>query len=62
MFSGPSMKVKRALYAGIVGNLEGLGVPPSDTMICLLEVPLDNMAVFGPRPASEVDLGFEVSI
>ena len=55
------MKVKRALYAGIVGNLEGLGVPP-DALICLLEVPLDNMAVFGPRPASEVDLGFEVSI
>jgi len=62
MFSGRSMQAKRALYAGIVDGLAALGVPPSDTMICLSEVPLENMAAFGARPASEMELGFEVRI
>ena len=59
MFSGRSMRAKRALYDGIVDNLAPLGVPPTDTMIYLTEVPLENMAVFGARPASEVDFGFQ---
>ena len=62
MFSGRSMDAKRALYAGIVDGLERLGVPPTDTMIYLTEVPMENMAVFGSRPASEMDLGFKVKI
>lgn len=62
MFHGRSMDAKRSLYAGIVSGLERLGVSPGDTMIYLTEVPMENMAVFGPRPASEVDLGFSVNV
>lgn len=62
MFSGRSIQAKRMLYAGIVANLEALGVPSEDVMIYLSETPLENMAVFGSTPASEAALGFEVSV
>ena len=62
MIQGRSMQAKRTLYAGVVDNLKALGVPPTDTMVCVSEVPLENLAVFGPRPASEVELGFQISV
>ena len=62
MFAGRSIAAKRALYEGVVGRLAAVGVPRGDTMICLVEVPLDNMAVFGASPASEMDLGFAVAV
>ena len=62
MFNGRSIVAKRALYAGIVDNLAELGVPPTDTMIYFTEVPLENLAFFGAKPASDVELGFEVSV
>jgi len=62
MFSGRSLQAKRALYSGIVDNLTALGVPPGDTMIYLNDTPMENMAVFGTKPASEMDLGFKVSV
>ena len=62
MFSGRSMDAKRMLYAAIVRNLGTLGVPPGDVKITLIDVPLENWGVRGGKPASEVELGFEVRV
>jgi phenylpyruvate tautomerase PptA (4-oxalocrotonate tautomerase family) len=62
MFAGRSLDAKRRLYQAVVGNLGRLGVPPSDVLIVLHEVALENWGVRGGTPASDVDLGFEVDV
>ncbi len=63
MFAGRSLSAKRHLYEAIVRNL---GRPPisissDDILIVLHVVPLENWGI-GGHPASEVDLGFKVSV
>ena len=62
MFAGRSLDAKRRLYRAVVTNLGRLGVPASDVLIVLQEVPLANWGIRGGTPASEVDLGFEVGV
>ena len=62
MFGGRSLDAKRRLYRAVVTNLGRVGVPPSDVLIVLHEVPLDNWGIRGGTPASDVDLGFEVGV
>ncbi len=62
MFSGRSLDAKRAFYAAIVRNLGALGVPAADVKIALIEVPPENWGIRGGKPASEVDLGFEIKV
>jgi phenylpyruvate tautomerase PptA (4-oxalocrotonate tautomerase family) len=62
MFAGRSMDTKRRLYDAIVRRLATLGVPSSDVLIVLHEPPMENWAVNGGVPASEVDVGFKVDI
>jgi phenylpyruvate tautomerase PptA (4-oxalocrotonate tautomerase family) len=62
MFAGRSMEAKRTLYKAIVRNLGKLGVPADDIKITLIEVPPENWGIRGGRPASEVDLGFEIKV
>jgi phenylpyruvate tautomerase PptA (4-oxalocrotonate tautomerase family) len=62
MFAGRSLDAKRRLYRAVVRNLGGLGIPPSDVLIILHEVPLENWGIRGGTPASDVDLGFEVGV
>ena len=62
MFAGRSLNAKRRLYRAVVRNLGCLGIPPSDVLIVLHEVPLENWGVRGGMPASDVDLGFEVGL
>lgn len=62
IFAGRSMNAKRRLYDAIVQRLAGLGVPPSDVLIVLHEPPMENWAVNGGTPATEVDVGFKVDI
>ena len=62
MFAGRSLDAKRRLYRAVVTNLSRLGVPASDVLIVLHEVPLENWGVRGGTPASDVDLGFEVGV
>jgi phenylpyruvate tautomerase PptA (4-oxalocrotonate tautomerase family) len=62
MFAGRSLDAKRRLYRAVVRNLGRLGVPPSDVLTVLHEVPLESWGVRGGSPASEVDLGFEVGV
>jgi phenylpyruvate tautomerase PptA (4-oxalocrotonate tautomerase family) len=62
IFAGRSMEAKRTLYQAIVGNLGMIGIAASDIIIVLNEIPLENWAVWGCTPASEVDLGFKVNV
>ena len=62
MFAGRSMDAKRRLYDTIVRRLVALDVPPSDVLIVLHEPPMENWAINGGTPASEVDVGFQVDI
>jgi phenylpyruvate tautomerase PptA (4-oxalocrotonate tautomerase family) len=62
MFAGRSLDAKRRLYRAVVTNLGRLGIPPSDVLIVLHEVPLENWGIRGGTPASDVDLGFEVGV
>jgi phenylpyruvate tautomerase PptA (4-oxalocrotonate tautomerase family) len=62
MFAGRSLDAKRRLYRAVVRNLGGLGIPPSDVLIILHDVPLENWGIRGGTPASDVDLGFEVGV
>jgi phenylpyruvate tautomerase PptA (4-oxalocrotonate tautomerase family) len=62
MFAGRSLDAKRRLYRAVVRHLGRLGIPPSDVLIVLNEVLLDNWGIRGGTPASDVDLGFEVGI
>jgi phenylpyruvate tautomerase PptA (4-oxalocrotonate tautomerase family) len=62
MFAGRSLDAKRRLYRAVVTNLGRLGIPASDVLIVLHDVPLENWGVRGGTPASDVDLGFEVGV
>jgi phenylpyruvate tautomerase PptA (4-oxalocrotonate tautomerase family) len=62
MFAGRSIGTKRRLYGTIVQALGVLGVPAGDVLIVLHEPPMENWAVSGGIPATEVDVGFKVDI
>jgi phenylpyruvate tautomerase PptA (4-oxalocrotonate tautomerase family) len=62
MFAGRSIDAKRRLYRAVVRNLGRLGIPPSDVLIVLHEVPLDSWGIRSGTPATAVDLGFEVGV
>jgi phenylpyruvate tautomerase PptA (4-oxalocrotonate tautomerase family) len=61
IFPGRSLAAKRQLYEGVVARLEPLGIAAKDITIVLHEPPLDNWGLAG-RPASEVDLGFNLKV
>lgn len=62
LFSGRSASAKKELYQAIVRRFEVLGIPPSEVFIVLNEQPLENWGMRGGIPASELDLGFKVSV
>ena len=62
-FAGRSMDAKRKLYKGIVDRLEKKpGISGNDVIIVLLEQPMDCWGIRGGKPASEIDLGFDVNV
>lgn len=61
-FAGRSLDAKRALYRGIVENLEALGVPRDHVKILLRELPRENWGIRGGRAGCDVDLGFKVDV
>ncbi len=61
IFPGRSLDAKRALYAGIAQRFGALGIQASDITVILHEPSLDNWGVSG-KPASEVNLGFNLNV
>lgn len=62
LFAGRSIDAKRAFYQAIVRNLAGCGIPEDHVLILLREAAPENWGVRGGKPASEVDIGFEINI
>jgi phenylpyruvate tautomerase PptA (4-oxalocrotonate tautomerase family) len=61
-FAGRSLDAKRALYRGIVENLESLGIPKDHVKILLRELPRENWGIRGGHAACDVDLGFKIDV
>ena len=61
LFPGRSLDAKRKLYQGIARRFGELGIEAGDIIIVLHEPPLDNWGIRG-KPASEVDLGFNLNV
>lgn len=63
MFEGRSFEAKKALYNAINRKLrDNPGINGDDITVVLIESPLENWGVKGGKPASEVDLGFNVEV
>ena len=62
LFPGRSLEAKKNLYTSIVSRFGSLGIAPEDIFIVLHEPPLDNWGIRGGKPASEVDLGFNLQV
>lgn len=62
MFAGRSIEAKRTLYRTVVENLEAFGVPANDVKIILIEVQPSNVGMRGGRAASDLSLGYEITI
>ena len=62
-FKGRSLDAKKLLYKEINTNLSKYpGIDGKDILIILNEQPLENWGIYGGKPASEVDLGFDVEV
>ena len=63
LFRGRSIEAKKELYRLITDKLsENPGIHGNDIVIVLLEPPLENWGIRGGKPASEVDLGFNIKV
>lgn len=61
IFPGRSLDAKRKLYAEIARRFGELGIQATDITIALHEPSLDNWGV-GGKPASEIDIGFNLNV
>mgnify|MGYP000013330359 FL=1 len=61
-FAGRSVEAKRALYQGLVDNLQLLGIPPKYVTIVIRDIPLENWGFRGGQAACDVPLGFKVDV
>jgi phenylpyruvate tautomerase PptA (4-oxalocrotonate tautomerase family) len=61
-FAGRSVDAKRALYAEIVGRFEAAGIPKTDVLIVLRDIPLENWGLRGGIAACDLDLGFKIAV
>jgi phenylpyruvate tautomerase PptA (4-oxalocrotonate tautomerase family) len=61
-FAGRSLDAKRNLYKAIVSNLAALDIPPDHIDVLLRESPTCNWGVRGGQAASDIDLGFKISV
>jgi phenylpyruvate tautomerase PptA (4-oxalocrotonate tautomerase family) len=61
-FSGRSRDAKRALYRGVVANLERLGIPKDHVTVLLRESAPENWGLRGGQAGCDLDLGFKVDV
>lgn len=62
LIAGRSLDATMALYRAIVKNLEPFGIPGNHIKVLLRESPAENWGARGGVPASEVELGYQVSV
>ena len=59
---GRSFEAKKKLYRLIFDHLKTIGYKDNDAVVVLHEPELNNWGVRGGRPASEIDLGFNLKV
>jgi phenylpyruvate tautomerase PptA (4-oxalocrotonate tautomerase family) len=63
VFPGRSLEAKKSLYQNIVNKLaENPGIDGNDIVIVINEPPMENWALRGGKPASEVNIGFKIDV
>lgn len=63
MFKGRSAEAKKSFYREVVDFLTANpGIPSNDITIVINDPPLENWGIRGGKPASEVDLGFNLNV
>ena len=62
LFPGRSLEAKRALYESVVRRFGQLGIASTDIIILVHEPPLENWGIRGGKPASEVNIGFNLNV
>lgn len=63
LFAGRTLETKKKLYQSICDHLwESNQIKGEDVTIILIESPLENWGIRGGKPASELDLGFNIAI
>ena len=61
-FEGRSLAAKRKLYQNIVRELAVFGIPDSNVMIMLREIPKHNWGICGGKAGCDVEVGFEIEV
>ena len=61
IFPGRSKKAKKLLYENIVIKLADLKISPTDIIITLNELPLENWGLSG-KSGEETDIGFNLNV
>jgi phenylpyruvate tautomerase PptA (4-oxalocrotonate tautomerase family) len=61
-FAGRSLEAKRKLYQELASRLGALGVPPTDLMVVVHDVPLENWGLRGGQAACDIDMGFKIQV
>jgi len=57
------LRAKKELYKAIADNLaQNMRIDGNDIVIVIHEPPLENWGVRGGKPASEVDLSFNIEV
>jgi len=62
VFAGRSLDAKRALYRSIVGRFEAAGIPKTDVLVVLQEVPTENWGLRGGIAGCDIDIGFKIDV
>jgi phenylpyruvate tautomerase PptA (4-oxalocrotonate tautomerase family) len=62
VFAGRSVDTKRALYRNIVDRFETAGIPRTDVLVVLQEVPTENWGLRGGIAGCDIDIGFKINV
>ncbi len=62
VFAGRSLDAKRALYRSLVDSFEAAGIPRTDVLVVLQEVPSENWGLRGGIAGCDIDIGFKIGV
>jgi phenylpyruvate tautomerase PptA (4-oxalocrotonate tautomerase family) len=61
-FAGRSIAAKRKLYAEVVERLAPFGIPRDHVTIVVRDLPTENWGIRSGQAASDIDLGFTITV
>jgi phenylpyruvate tautomerase PptA (4-oxalocrotonate tautomerase family) len=61
-FAGRSLEAKRKLYQELAARLGVAGIPPTDLIVVVHDVPIENWGMRGGQAACDIDMGFKIQV